>query len=239
MAAVAQGFTAEAATYYDALQAELLRLSGQYDAAGDAFRRVLAVNDEDGPAIEGLGKVYAARGDLDESEKWWRLSGELIGAPDFHVLAALGDIEHARDNEARARDYWDQALDAVTSLSEEERIGFLRDESRFRAARGLDVDEALRLAEQDFGIRQDALAYDTLAWAQLAAGEVEAAVASIEQALAPGLRDAGIWYHAAEIYAAAGDVDAARNALEQSSSISPNFDLYEAAAAAALATELG
>ena len=97
----------------------------------------------------------------------------------------------------------------------------------------------MRLAEQDFGIRQDALAYDTLAWAQLAAGEVEAAVASIEQALAPGLRDAGIWYHAAEIYAAAGDVDAARNALEQSSSISPNFDLYEAAASAALATELG
>jgi hypothetical protein len=38
---------------------------------------------------------------------------------------------------------------------------------------------------------------------------------------------------------AADDVDVARNALEQSSSISPNFDHYEAGAAATLATELG
>ncbi|MGQ0826679.1 MAG: tetratricopeptide repeat protein [Actinomycetota bacterium] len=238
-AAVTEGFSPAQATYYDTLQAELLRGVGRYREAAEAFQRVLAVNSEDGPAIEGLGKVSAALGDLDESERWWRRSGDLIGSPDFHVLAALGDIAHARGDDDDARNYWHQSLDAVTSLSEEERIGFLRDESRFRAGRGLDRREALRLAEQDLVVRQDALAYDTLAWAQLAVGETEAALDSIERALADGIADAGVWYHAAEIYAASGDDERARDALETALEISPKFDLYEAAGARTLAERLG
>jgi Tfp pilus assembly protein PilF len=110
--------------------------------------------------------------------------------------------------------------------------------SRFRATRALDAGEALRLAKADFEIRQDAYAYETLAWAQLSAGDTAPALENIEAALATGVEDATVWYHASEIYAANGDdtraIDYAQRALE----LSPEFDLFEAARARALVDRL-
>lgn len=236
--AEAFGLAPSDSTYYTFLLAEFQRLDGDYAASAQSFEQILAVNDEDGAAIEGLGKVHAARGDLDEAERWWQRSGDLIGAPDFHVLAALGDIEFARGNEDRARELWDEALDAVAALADEQQVGFLRDVSRFRSTHKLDVVEALVLAERDFDIRQDAYAYDTLAWAQLASGDGVAALESIEHALATGIADAGVWYHAAEIYAANGDDAAALAVLHKALDQSPEFDLYEAAQARELLADL-
>jgi tetratricopeptide (TPR) repeat protein len=237
-AAEQQGYTPLDANYYHELTAEMLRGAGHYADANVEFEHVVAVNAKAGPAIEGLGKTAAALGDLNASETFWKRSGDLIGAPDFHVLAALGDIAAARGDQRTADKYWAEALDAVTALPEAARIGFLRDESRFRSTRGLDTSEALRLAKQDFEVRQDAYAYDTLAWAQLASGDERAALASIERALLPGVEDAGVWYHAAEIFAANDDAAHARDAVERALTISPQFDLFEAPRADALAQRL-
>jgi tetratricopeptide (TPR) repeat protein len=234
----AGGYNRNDLAYYDILNAELARGEGRYEDAAKEFADALELRPDYGVAIEGLGKVRAAQGRLDEAERYWKQSGKLIGAPDFHVLSALGDIELARGNEMQARQYWSQALDAVDSLSADERIGFLRDESRFRASRGLDVSFALQLAEQDFKGRQDALALDTLAWAQFANGDIERARVSIDKALASGVREAFIWYHAAEIYAAGGDRDGARMYVDKALDLSPHFDLYESAKAVALRAQL-
>ncbi|MDZ4827853.1 MAG: tetratricopeptide repeat protein [Actinomycetota bacterium] len=236
--AEAFGLAPADSTYYTFLLAEFQRLDGDYDASAESFEQILAVNDEDGAAIEGLAKAHAALGDLDEAERWWQKSGDLIGAPDFHVLAALGDIEFARGDEARARELWDEALDAVAALADEQQVGFLRDVSRFRSTRGLDIGEALALAERDFEIRQDAHAYDTLAWAQLANGDDDEALESIEDALATGIADAGVWYHAAEIYAANNDDTAALDLVRKALDLSPEFDLYEAEQARTLLADL-
>jgi tetratricopeptide (TPR) repeat protein len=233
--AAKQNFTPVASTYYVALLAELQRGAGRYADAAASFQRVLTVDEVNGPAIEGLAKVEAALGNVDASERLWRRSGELIGSPDFHVLSALGDLAHARGDERAASALWSQAIDALALLSSEERVGFLRDESRFRASHALDPGEAVRLAREDLHNRQDALAYDTLAWAQLAAGDTEGARASIEIALRSGVRDAAVGYHAAEIYAAAGDRDRACAAVSQAIALSPAFDVYEAPRAHALA----
>jgi tetratricopeptide (TPR) repeat protein len=238
-AAEQQGYAPLDASYYHELTAEMLRGAGRYAEATQQFERVVAINPKAGPAIEGLGKTNAALGNLTESERFWKRSGELIGAPDFHVLAALGDIAAARGDQRTADRHWAGALDAVTALPDDARIGFLRDESRFRSSRGLDAGEALRLAKQDFAVRQDAYAYDTLAWAQLASGDERAALASVERALMPGVDDAGLWYHAAEVFAANGETARARQAIEHALTISPRFDLFEAPRAEALAQQLG
>jgi tetratricopeptide (TPR) repeat protein len=237
--AVDQQLAPTDSTYYTTLLAELQRGFGRYDDAAASFQRVLDVRAEDGPAIEGLAKVEAARGDLDASERLWSRSGRLIGAPDFHVLSALGDIAHARGDDARARDLWNQALVAVTSLPPVQAVGFQRDVSRFRASHGLDVAASLRLAEADVKLRQDGFAHDTLAWAQLANGKVPEARANSDAALATGVRDAGVYYHAAEIAAAQGDTARAREFVHRALDLSPGFDLYEAAGARALADRLG
>ena len=224
-------FAAVDLAYYEALLAELHRGNGDYDDAAAGFSAAIANRPNDGGSIEGLAKVRAAQGRYEESERLWKRSGALIGAPDFHVLSALGDLEFARGNQSEARAYWQRALHAVDALSEPERIGFLRDESRFRAGRNLAPEQALALARQDLLHRQDSLAYDTLAWAQLHVGDENGARRSIDRALASGVRDASIWYHAAAIYAAVGDrthaLEFARDTLE----LSPQFDLYESAGA--------
>jgi tetratricopeptide (TPR) repeat protein len=231
-------FAAVDLAYYEALLAELERGNGNYDAAADGFLAAIRHRPTDSGAIEGLAKVRAAQGRYVESERLWRRSGALIGVPDFHVLAALGDLEFARGNERGAHAYWRRALRAVDSLSGAARIGFLRDESRFRAGRDLAPEQALALARQDLRVREDSLAYDTLAWAQLHVGDADGAQRSIDRALASGVRDASIWYHAAAISAARGDrthaLDFARDALE----LSPRFDLYEAAGARELVDAL-
>jgi len=230
----AAGYQPVDAVYYRVLYAELLRGAGRYAEASAVFRDVLAVVPEHGPAIEGQAKASAALGDLDDSQRWWERSGELIGTPDFHVLAALGDIAHARGDDEAARRLWHDALAAVDALPAEAQVGFRRDVARFLATRGLDAERALDLARADLAARRDALAYDTLAWAQLAAGDPHAALVSIERALAPGVEDASIWYHAAEIYAANGDGPGAADAVRRALAFSPEFDLYEAPRARAL-----
>jgi tetratricopeptide (TPR) repeat protein len=218
--------------------AELERGLGRYDESAAAFEQAMAQRPEYGGAIEGLGKVRAAQGRYDDSEQLWRKSGALLGRPDFHVLSALGDLQYARGHELEARRFWNQALAAVDSLSERERIGFLRDESRFRAARSLEPERALRLARQDIGVRQDAFAYDTLAWAQVHTGDVSGALASMHRAITAGVHDAGIWYHAAVIYAAAGNQTRAVELVKRALALNPEFDLYEAANARALLDRL-
>jgi len=220
--------------YFQLLVAELERGLGHYGASADAFEAALAQRPTYGGAIEGLAKVRAAQGRYNDSEQLWRQSGALLGRPDFHVLSALGDLQYARGNELDARRLWSRALDAVDSLPARERVGFLRDESRFRAGRRLDPRRALQLARQDIGVRQDAFAYDTLAWAQINAGDESGALASTRKALSAGVHDAGIWYHAAVIYSAAGENARAVDLLEHALDLNPGFDLYEAAQARAL-----
>ena len=225
-------------SYFQLLVAELQRGMGQYDQSAAAFEQALAQRPTYGGAIEGLGKVRAAQGRYDESERLWRRSGALLAQPDFHVLSALGDLQYARGHEREAHRLWKRALSAVDSLPERERIGFLRDESRFRAARDLDPQRALQLARQDLRVRHDAFAYDTLAWAQLHAGDVAGARASIHRAFVAGVHDAGIWYHAAEINAASGRNASARRLVTRALALNPGFDLYEAAHARALLEHL-
>jgi tetratricopeptide (TPR) repeat protein len=81
--------------------------------------------------------------------------------------------------------------------------------------------EALRIAELELARRHDAYTLDAYAWALSANGKNNEARAHIERALAVGLRDPQLLYHAGAIAARAGDVDAARNWLKQSLEANP------------------
>jgi tetratricopeptide (TPR) repeat protein len=81
--------------------------------------------------------------------------------------------------------------------------------------------EALRIAELELARRHDAYTLDAYAWALSANGKNNEARTHIERALAVGLRDTQLLYHAGAIAARAGDVDAARNWLKQSLEANP------------------
>jgi tetratricopeptide (TPR) repeat protein len=76
--------------------------------------------------------------------------------------------------------------------------------SVFLATHGLQPEKALALARSEHHERRDVFTLDALAWAQLAAGQGDAAIGTMERALAEGTRDARLFLHASVIAAAGG-----------------------------------
>ena len=94
------------------------------------------------------------------------------------------------------------------------------------------------MARADLAVRGDVYAHDTLAWALLAAGEVEEAEAEMRRALAVGTQDALLGFHAGMIAAAAGRTADAIALLEAALERNPGFDLVGADRARTTLVEL-
>ncbi|MGH9786999.1 MAG: tetratricopeptide repeat protein, partial [Terriglobia bacterium] len=89
--------------------------------------------------------------------------------------------------------------------------------------------EALWIAQKEFARRQDVYTLDAYAWALYVNGEYVEARQQIERALAVGIRDAKLFYHAGAITAKLNDRLAAEKYLRESLQLNP---VSEAAAAA-------
>jgi tetratricopeptide (TPR) repeat protein len=81
--------------------------------------------------------------------------------------------------------------------------------------------EARRIVGMERSARHDIHTLDAAAWALSAAGEHQTARAEIEKALAVGIRDAVMLYHAGVIASRLQDVPAARRFLSQSLEVNP------------------
>lgn len=80
----------------------------------------------------------------------------------------------------------------------------------FLATRRREPDAALRLARAELSERRDAFSHDAHAWTAHAAGDASTAASAMAAALATGVRDARLLFHAGEIALADGEVDAAQ-----------------------------
>ena len=82
----------------------------------------------------------------------------------------------------------------------------------YLATRGQQVQQALRLAEDEMNTRADVFTMDTLAWALNANGRLHEAREYSKKALSEGTQDARLFYHAGCIALSAGDaVEAERS----------------------------
>ncbi|MEP6871873.1 MAG: tetratricopeptide repeat protein [Anaerolineaceae bacterium] len=74
--------------------------------------------------------------------------------------------------------------------------------ARFLATRGRRLDDAVRLAEEAFAVRQDIFTADALSWAYFKQGRLDDASVAMTKALSTGSRDPELLSHAAAIKAA-------------------------------------
>lgn len=81
----------------------------------------------------------------------------------------------------------------------------------YLASVGRDGQHALTLAQHELQQRQDALSHDAAAWVYWSVNDMVNAANHVEQALATGLQDARLYYHAGVIYTA---LDKTRRATE-------------------------
>lgn len=137
---------------------------------------------------------------------------------------ALGDLAKAESSLAKAaaasplpEHLWAHAdtlraigrIDAAAKVEDELlRTGAIEDPRTFAAWLATTArrpDEALRLAEAEFRVRQDAHTLDVLATARLRAGDLTGASAAMGRAVASGVADARVRLHAAMVAVANGD----------------------------------
>jgi tetratricopeptide (TPR) repeat protein len=206
-----------ALAWYHGLEAALAFQAGDLVTAESQWREALSLWDGSAAAHAGLGRTLAARGDLAAA----RISLERAVAiqPQPDALALLIEVQ------ARVGDAAAAAISRDTLLALGELGSADRQLARFLADRGEDPERAIALARADLAVRGDVHAHDTLAWALLAAGDVDAAESEMQRALAVGTEDALLDYHAGMIAAAAGRTADAMALLEAALERNPGFDL--------------
>ena len=207
----------EAATIYwheadyagaDAVYAEALKWVPDYPAALVGRARVALARHQPSEAVSYLEKAARAR---PLPETFW-----LLG--DAHTV--LGDASRAQ-----------QAYDEVVKQG---RRGDKLTLALFYATKDRDIEEALRLLENERRTRRGIYVEDAYAWALYRAGRLGEARAASDRALHLGTKDARLLYHAGAIRMAEGGEAEGRTLVQRALAQNPGFDATGATEARAL-----
>jgi tetratricopeptide (TPR) repeat protein len=183
---------------------------GRRIEAAREFDRALATFADYPPALDGVGRLQVAAGEVPAARRTYR---RLLAAnPTAKWAAAVADLAAARGDRAEAAHYLDLAEQieraAWSAGGREPQVL-----ARLLAEHDRDLETAVRLAEEGARRQRDIQTLDTLAWAYFKAGRVAEADHHATDALATGSRDPRLLYHASEIRRALGDHTAARKLL--------------------------
>ncbi len=194
---------------------------GDYETAEKHFQDSLTTFPDYYRAVASLGKVLAARGDLQAAIGQYEKAVRLLPDPQF--IAALGDLYKLAGREEDVKRQY-ELVEQIGRLSELNGALYNRQLALFYADHDIKPDEAYQLAAKEYEVRKDIYGADALAWTALKAGKLTEAQAAIKDALRLGTNDARIFYHAAMIARAAGDETAARDYLQSALKLNPQFD---------------
>jgi tetratricopeptide (TPR) repeat protein len=225
VAAGRDGAGPAAMAFHQSLLAGYLVDSGHRDAAA-AVAEAAVANAPSSPGAQAtLGRVRASQGRLDDAAAAYEAAVAVVPSPEH--LAALGDVYAALGRSDDAAEQYD-TVDVIGQLAEEQRSVYDRGLVRFLADHGRDPERAVALARAELAVRRDAHGHDALAWALHAAGRADEADAAMADALALGIDEPRVWFHAGMIAAAVGDEDRARRALGRALELDDRFDPLQA-----------
>jgi tetratricopeptide (TPR) repeat protein len=222
-------------SYVSTALGNLAWAQGEYSAALGHFATALRATPSYLPAIEGRGRTYAARGDLDDAA---HDLGEVVRRyPLPAELAALGEVYEAKGDHDRA----DQQYSVVSTwikLARANGVATDLDTALVAADHG-DPKEALDAARAEWQRRHSVHTADALAWSLHVNGRDREALPYAKRALAPGYRNATFLYHRGMIQRALGNRAAARRDLAAALKLNPGFSPTGAKAARAALKALG
>jgi tetratricopeptide (TPR) repeat protein len=201
---------------------------GDYETAQQCYRDSLTAFPDYFRAVASLGRVLAARGDLQGAIEEYERAVQIVPDPTF--VAALGDLYRIAGRQADAEAQY-KLVEQIGHLSKINGVLYNRQIALFYADHDLKPEEAYQSARREYDARKDVYGADALAWTALKAGRLDEAKAAIKEAMRLGTMDARIVYHAGMIAQAAGDTNSARDYLNRALKLNPKFDLLQAAAA--------
>ncbi len=233
LAVSAGGPAAENTEYVRVQLGHLYFATGDLARAEQIYGESLARLPEYIPALDGLARVRAARGEYSEAIELYEQASARIPLPG--TIIALGETYEAAGDQGRATDEY-QLVEAIQLLFEANGVRSDVELAAFSAAHGDDADRALALA-RDAHVRLPTIfAADVLAWSLYRTGAIAEAAGVADEALRLGTQNSVMLYHGGVIAAADGDTDTARTRLEAALDLNPRFSpLLADRAAAALA----
>jgi tetratricopeptide (TPR) repeat protein len=214
----ADGSDPVARGFYAFALGEYARLNGWSDEARAAYESVLQLRASDLGALVGLARVDAASGREEAAIAGLRRAAAI--APQPETLALLGDLLAIRGDAAGADEAY-ATVRAIRKLSELARRVYDRPLLLFELDHAGSTAGILDAARAGLAQRSDAGGHDLVAWAAYRQGNLALARSEIELALATGIRDARILYHAGAILVAGGVVDGGQERLKEALALGP------------------
>lgn len=229
------GLGGRALAFYETYAAHLAFEAGQYDRARRHVDAAVALDPTSAVVLSELGGLSAAEGDLEAAVGAYERAVAALPTPDD--LVALGDLYVLLGDEQKAQNNFSAALDIATLAGANARA-YSRAYAEYLLDHEGDFTLALELTTAELERRRDAHGWDAHAWALYRNGRFDEARTASNQALATGMRDAELFYHAGVISAALGQPARAIAELGTALDISPAWDPAASLHAASLLGEL-
>ncbi len=206
--------------------ADLQLMTGKVDSAEKLLQQALRFFSDYYFALESLARVRTAQHKYAEAVDLLRQRTQNSPHPESvyglaEALKRAGRADEAKNSYAEFEREARRQI-AKADNANRELIFYYADHARNPA-------EALQIARLEIGRRHDVYTLDAYAWALYANGECAEARRQIEKALAVGIRDSKLFYHAGVIASKLNDPSAAARYLKQSLELNPFSEVSTAA----------
>jgi len=223
-AAEARGESPASISWYRLRAGETFFRSGRLELAEEQYRLASERTPANFSVGEHTAELWGAQEKFPEAVARYQ---ELIARshrPD--IEQALGDLYGFMRRPEKANACYDKALAGYMASVERGEIHFVHHLAGFYADSRENGAEAVKWARQDLRLRQSVTAHEGLAWALYRAGEFAESRREIEEALASGIRDAHIFYHAGLIFSASGDLERGASLMREAEVINPRHNNF-------------
>jgi tetratricopeptide (TPR) repeat protein len=203
---------------------ELAFSRGNWAESERLYRAALEAFPDYYAAIDHLAELRAAREDYAGALALYQPLVARLPRPEF--FQTIGDVLAFQGKLDAAKPWHDRALAAYIKSVEQGEVHFFHHLASFFADVREEPAEAIKYARRDLELRHTAAAQETLAWALYRGGEFEKSVAEVKLALSTGDRSAHLFYHAAMIFSAAGDLKEGQRYLRETLALNPHYNAF-------------
>jgi tetratricopeptide (TPR) repeat protein len=210
---------AEARAWFHVRAGELAFESGDGPAAERDLQDALAIYPDDAKAYNVLARVYCAEHRWRDALAAATRGSDLVPLPE--TLGYKADAQRALGDRTSARET-DDLIGAVERIGDASGVND-RAIAVYESEHRVHLDDAVRIARRDLAARDDLFAEDTLAWALAMDGQWMSARPHAEKAVATGIEDSRVQFHAGVIDFATGHRAEARDRLQRALAVNPQF----------------
>ncbi len=203
---------------------ELRFRSGDYDRAAALYRQAQQHAPELPVVLDHQAELEAAQGKAAAARGLFETLANRTRRPEYRQ--AVGDILKSAGDVEAARPWHEQALKGYLEAVEHEDPRYDHHLATFFSDVRRDAGSAVKWARRDFAHRETAFTTDSLAWALHLNGEKAEARQLLDRALASGIQDAQLFFHAAIIVLAEGDKAGGQQWLARAAAVNPHFQSY-------------